>query len=462
VAASAASTTEVTPPAPREAPQVSEADARALLSAWLGAQNTVDFVSYGKRYAERFTGIKRAGTRTRRFDREGWLEDRKPMFKPGLRVQAMDVQVATAGTTAVVRFNQIFATDTFKDEGPKELVLVATADGPRIAREEMLESKVAAAAGPKDRPRLWHVGSERVYLDQPVPLPALTGEVRLLPRDSGVYIAERALDATRLDEPLRAWLGKKLFASSPKGDLCETTLVELRARAEVIPHFGNVQSWEGNPSGPASERTPPASPAEIAENVWGLGQMVGLQLVATLSRDCPDALWATIQAPRAPALQAGSTNAELSDLLRTELLKLPRARAIQKVFSESAPERSRESWLTDAEQSYYTFAALNGVQIAVVSTTLGQGCGGLEESLHVVFELDVRGPTPRVIRHRLLDGVWGRPLKLQAALDLDDDGRLEFISGPDNLDQAHSFWRPTAQGYERTELSHVSFLDCPC
>jgi hypothetical protein len=118
---------------------VDEAAARGLLTDWLAAQNSGNAKAYGGLYAGRFFGVKRVGR----------LSDRGRMFKRKMRVEAGDVRVSWDGRSAVVRFIQTWASGSFKDVGPKQLVLVREAGEVRIAREEMLASKrVGEAAAP--------------------------------------------------------------------------------------------------------------------------------------------------------------------------------------------------------------------------------------------------------------------------------------------------------------------------
>lgn len=51
-----------------------------LLHHWLAAQNNGSFDDYTKLYGERFTGLKRMGSRISRMNRQSWLHDRKQMF----------------------------------------------------------------------------------------------------------------------------------------------------------------------------------------------------------------------------------------------------------------------------------------------------------------------------------------------------------------------------------------------
>jgi hypothetical protein len=299
-------------------------------------------------------------------------------------------------------------------------------------------------------------------LHQEVPAAALAGRVERLPERDGVYVAERTLDLDKLDESLRGWIGRKVFASSDGGGVCETRVTELRARAEAIPHFGQQQRWEGIDFSQPDQRAAKPPPDEVTTEVWELGLMGGLQLVGLLRNPCPKGLLATPEFPRAIAMQAGDADADLTDYLRNEVVKLPRGKAIQKAFAESSPKRARQRWIDHASAHYYTFAAVGGVQTAVASTAVGQGCGDVQETLTVVFELDIRGPVPRVVRHRTMEGVWGGTTNIRSGADFDGDGQLELISGPEDFERSFSLWRPTPSGYDRTVLRSVGFFDCPC
>ncbi|MBI4956908.1 MAG: hypothetical protein HY908_33135 [Myxococcales bacterium] len=103
---------------------VDEAGAKKLVDAWLAAQNSGDFAAYEALYAPKLEGIKRVGARSWRFDRAGWLADRKRMFKHPMTVGAKDIAVRGSSIAATVDLVQTFSQGKFKDEGPKHLVLV--------------------------------------------------------------------------------------------------------------------------------------------------------------------------------------------------------------------------------------------------------------------------------------------------------------------------------------------------
>ncbi|RII29601.1 MAG: nuclear transport factor 2 family protein [Geobacter sp.] len=124
------------------AAEISEADVKTFLNEWLAAQNTGSYSNYAAIYADNFTGIRRTGTSTYNLNRENWLKDRKKMFKKKMVVEATDPEIKLAGTTASVKFEQTWASGTYKDKGDKLLNLALENGKLKITREEMLFSKV--------------------------------------------------------------------------------------------------------------------------------------------------------------------------------------------------------------------------------------------------------------------------------------------------------------------------------
>jgi hypothetical protein len=117
---------------------------KALLDRWVAAQNNRDFAGYGKLYAPQFHGVRRSGRRTVMLDRKGWLVDRKRMFKKPMTVSIADVQI----DGLAVKLKQTFAQGTYKDVGPKVLLLQPSGSELVIAREEMLASEKSVNPGP--------------------------------------------------------------------------------------------------------------------------------------------------------------------------------------------------------------------------------------------------------------------------------------------------------------------------
>lgn len=123
-------------------PVIAETDVDALLAAWLKAQNGGDFESYKALYADGFTGVLRVGAKAKHLDRAGWFESRAKMFKRKMTVAADGITLELSPTRATVTFVQHFELGTFRDVGPKRIVLLPSRAGLRIISEEMLESTV--------------------------------------------------------------------------------------------------------------------------------------------------------------------------------------------------------------------------------------------------------------------------------------------------------------------------------
>lgn len=125
------------PPAP-----AGEKQATAFLDTWAAAQNKGDAAAYEALYATAFEGVRRSGKKATTFDRAGWIADRKKMFAKPMQVAVEKPVVTASGDKTVVRFTQTWASGSYRDTGTKELVLVNENGALRIAREEMLTSKV--------------------------------------------------------------------------------------------------------------------------------------------------------------------------------------------------------------------------------------------------------------------------------------------------------------------------------
>jgi ketosteroid isomerase-like protein len=124
---------------------LTEAQVRAAIDAWLAAQNDGDLAAYGLLYDGEFTGVKRAGERTTRHNREEWLADRARMFAKKMTVTARSISVELRDGRAVVRFVQRWSSGSYADVGPKELRLVWRPAGLRIVREELFHSTVLSS-----------------------------------------------------------------------------------------------------------------------------------------------------------------------------------------------------------------------------------------------------------------------------------------------------------------------------
>ncbi len=129
------------PAAPATPPVISEAEARALVDAWVTAQNRGDFHAYEALYARKFSGVRRSGQQIARMNRTDWLVDRRRMFAAPMRVEIAALRVVPSRSGVTVGFEQTWSSRTYKDIGPKVMVLSREDGALRIEREEMLSSR---------------------------------------------------------------------------------------------------------------------------------------------------------------------------------------------------------------------------------------------------------------------------------------------------------------------------------
>lgn len=455
----AATTTQVETPAP---PPIAEAEVLALLQTWLKAQNDGDFDAYGALYAERFFGTKRSGTRTRSFERKFWLRDRKRMFSKAMQVQAAEIAVASTAESAVLTFAQTWASGTYKDMGPKQLVIVRSATGLRIAREEMLESTVEDGEAPpapmarEDFAFVIHEDDQAyVVLDLQPKSDWSKGKLDLLSFGARASVRRPAVPDA-LPEGLRAWADRDVQINGRGGLACRGRVDKLYVLTRVEPHFGTVQYWQGEDK--------PLAKRRIAREAWGLGQggrlLVG-HVKPVARHNCRAGFWARA-AGRAETRIVSSVPAD-PQLVRQALNRFRKLRGfgqVQRAYLAETAEPRPPTWdvYQDAKPSV-TF--LQGPDGAVgwisVASRAGDGCGefmGEYWALWQVRPARMAGKAPTLV---LLtdEREPGRFFVPELAVDLDGDGRMEFLSTDAIMRQAGVVLRDT-------ESIEVPNLDCPC
>jgi hypothetical protein len=421
------------------------AEASALLSRWLAAQNGGDFAGYQALYASRFTGIRRSGNRTVMLDRGGWLKDRGRMFKKPMKVGADAVTAAGAPGGERLRFTQTWASGTYEDVGPKELLLIHEGGAVRIAREELLSSQLAArparpSAGTAAERLLYVVGGELVVTRDVVESWA-TGPTRL--DDDGSagpwWVASRAVDLKKLPPELAAWAGKKVRLFGGKKS-CEATVDgTMRIVSRQRPHFGTVETW----------RTDKLSKKRIAEQLWQVGD--GTVLSASLSGGC-DAVFARAAIlPGNDLGDAADADAKLSAQALAQFRRLPAAQEAQKEFAARA-ESKGQKWDNDAVVHVLRSGGAHPHTLVQVSAEAGDECGGHLE-LSVLYELGADGKlTLRSAPDATLPALTG-------VADVDGDGEAELLYGEGNL---RGYLQRSGELYAPGDELRVPDYDCPC
>jgi hypothetical protein len=276
-------------PAAPAAPGVDEFAARRLVARWLKVQNDGDFAGYESLYAQRFRGEKRAGERLTKFDRAGWLADRKKMFGKPMTVSAADAKVSLGQASATVELVQSFAQGNFADKGPKLLVLAREGDALKIASERMLASELGDAAAPEDAASVWFVvhvhGQPYAVLERGAR--ASWGEGPLGAPDSshGAFVVLQPV-GQKLPADRAARRGAKLKVLDVEGKSCEASVGELALLAPVQPHFGEVCAFRGKPGCEAEASEQPLAPELIALKIFDMVLPEDLSLVGKLEGGC--------------------------------------------------------------------------------------------------------------------------------------------------------------------------------
>lgn len=426
------------PAEPALVPLASEADLRAVVDGWLAAQNGGAFADYSALYAEKFFGVKRAGGKTTRYDRKGWLADRERMFKNPMVVSAADVKISSASASASIEFTQRWKSGKFEDVGPKRLLIVREEKGLRIAQEEMLASQLVGE-GQRDKPVRFVVeldGEPYVLLDD------LTAKGAGAPKlvDDEVTTAIAPMDAAEVAAmpALAAWREQSVVVDEE----CETKIEAFVAVARLEPHFGVVQNWDCDFDD--DDNCEPASDAKKAADVFdSVTPMVAAKLA-----DC-EGMTARLKTTAAPV-----ESVELDDdsaLVGTaaELFgKLPEIKA----FKGADGTKAEGNWWKSAVEIGVYKHPTSGEIIVSAYAEEGEVCGGDQVSVWQVWRVDGKKLVPIY--------AGAAPKEVVSAVDTDGDGHLELIIEGDGFGTERAHVDPTT-GTVRGQLRYV-YADCPC
>jgi hypothetical protein len=424
---------------PSFAAEISEAEVKAFLDTWLSAQNTGSFTGYSDMYAGKFFGIKRSGERTLRFNREKWLQDRKRMFRNKMTVTAKNVQITTSNFSATIRFEQTWESRRFKDTGGKQLFLIRENNQLKIAREEMLDSKVLLGKGmvldSTNFPFAFAMKEGIVIPDSDVK--ADLKKLKLY--SSGVdYSVTAPIDTALLPASTRSLLGMQVRLYGPKG-MCESKINGFLLVSKKIPHFGEIQRWK-------EEKTPRW---KIAVNIYNEGLH---HLVATTEK-CSGDFAKDAKLPESPVIMGKKADRKTAVMARNAFKALPSYKSdIQPYIKDSYEESIRTFEVS------YQGKTTTWVSMYVMSGT--PFCGQEGGILAVLWKVDHDAEGRRRLK-------FAQYLSedLEYATDIDNDGFIEFLSrDPETRGVPHSFeFVPTGGGKKQERKFKGSYdYDCPC
>lgn len=419
-----------------------EASTGKLVDHWLEAQNKGDFATYQSLYGQRFTGIRRSGPRTVRLDRAGWMKDRARMFKSPMRVAATDRKIVAAGT--VVTFTQTWQSGTYKDVGPKQLVIVLEKGAAKIAREELLASNLEKPAPFRDR-LSFVLDDKWVLIDDEPSEGWAIGAATFVP-GTNAQTSWKGVNGAALDLGKQTWKGRKVIVWGKSGKPCTTTVTGFQMVSRAYVHFGQLEEWKDK------------KPAEIAPLAWELGSK---QLMGVLAPGCKDlgyARDASLPPPLPIVVAAKPTEAQRA-LAMAALRKLPRYEELQKNFVAEAGKKGG-AWEQNAEGAVVDLGVfVYGTRTWIsVTATAGEGCGGWSGDVWALFEV-VDGKL--VLRNKPGSGPTVTPTQ---AVDTDGDGAPEFLYDQPwwELGTDRGMVRPHSDRNDEHLKLAAPFNDCPC
>lgn len=380
--------TEVTP-SPPTTEHTQAIAAQQLLTAWVDAQNGGDFDAYSKLYADRFSGVKRAGSRVSRYDRARWMSDRRGMFRRPMHVEANDVQVRVSGPLVLVRFAQKWSSAKFADEGAKAMTLVPTEAGLRISSEAMLDSSVArrgsAPVDPDDFRFVIRTSRTYVVLSLDAPDEWLTGSPVLdTTRDSYTMAARRAVHTGSVPAMLLAASGQRVDLYGRDGRACQVTLGAVHGLRREIPHFCTVEARNGGGASGCSNDEP-MTDREVAADVWKDGEVTLLVAEATRPDSaCDGATWARPSARQAPSVFVPEDmDDDTATRLQAAFRVTPSYRSIAREYVREPGDP--EHWEQNAPKLLLT-GWRDGARMLYTVEAASDGCGSFLPPLTALFE----------------------------------------------------------------------------
>jgi ketosteroid isomerase-like protein len=423
--------------APAVAP-ISAAPIEVLISKWQAAQNAGDFESYQALYADPFSGLRRSGTRVHVFDRAGWMKDRQRMFRKPQRVSVTAIEIgATSPEQATVRFTQQWSSGAYRDQGKKELSLRATAAGLRIAREELLASEVLFSEADG---KFIHLVDESVVLVKGAPESWGEGEPQASPiaakRDRGgevefghnVETTYKRLLVDRLPERLRSWTGRRLRLFGLPGQLCEATVGEM-ALASALDWDRVDESLQvfGPEEHPSDRR--------LRKGMWRQGKKLLLGKLTAKSGKCADALFArAAELPVPKIVPFEEAKPPWEDVGLRLFHAHPLYKKIAAAWQEYHQERSppeRTAW-DEADGGFSQRSILfarNPLRDGYLLSIKAHRATDMDKVFGVMWLIAAVSGTPKSpVTTALNQPTESNSITPIATLDIDGDGRLEFLS----------------------------------
>lgn len=417
----------------RPRPLVPRAEVEALFGRWLEAQNRGQFAAYAALYGTGFRGVRRSGKKVVRLDLQGWLADRKRMFRRPMKVAASRVQITVSSAGATVRFVQDWSSGSYRDVGTKVLDLARTPAGLRITAEDMLTSVLldgsatvahgtaellllsdglpVVAAGEDD----WGVGPARLVAGQLADRdptcdsdPPEYGEDRYWTCESSDpstfhshFKAARSVNLRALPAKVAAWRGRAIALYRGDGTRCDATVRELELWGEWI----TTSAMAGEAGDPD---------AEVAAGVL---DHVDPVVRGDIRPPCKDAVFARDgRLPDPPTWDRASAIGTLADLARADLA--------DDLFVQELRETTESYGLGFTASVTHVAPPKTGGPRFIAAEVWGIEDCRKDGYVTWIWRVDHRGTAPVLREVFRLD----EELAIQAVADVTGDGTPEIVT----------------------------------
>ncbi len=425
--------------ATRKAPVVAITEQAAMdaLAAWGRAQNSGDFAAYQALFADKFEGVRRSGPRVRRFDRAGWMTDRKRMFDKPMEVSTSTPTFGLHGAVATLDFEQTFKQGTYKDVGAKRVVMVADASGIKIAREEMLASNLVGTPVGAPVQLVTSVSTTPMVILEPTADRAWgSGAITRVPSE-GPLLASQA--ATALPPAQAAWVGKALAGYAVDGTPCAATVKDVVLLVGATPHFSTTMGWD-DPEFNSLGRA--LTEQERADDIFDWADPV---LAARFEASCTPAFFTTDK----PTFFAELKASPLADQGLAAFAKLPEFVALQQEFAAGG---GQGAWTTPDEAKVFALPAGEHL-VAVAAEEAVGGCGDFSGALWALWKVNAKGAWIKLVAEQTL-------VMPDAVFDLTGDGSYELYEAAHGFSTFERVQR-AADGAMPAAVT-FSFNDCGC
>jgi hypothetical protein len=118
---------------------ISEEKVRSFLNLWEQSQDSKNFSTYENCYSVEFTGIKRVGNKTIKYNFADWIKDRRTMMQnaDNLNIKIENLKITFDGDTAIAQFTQHYRSRQYADVGTKTLNIKLETNNLKITFEEL-------------------------------------------------------------------------------------------------------------------------------------------------------------------------------------------------------------------------------------------------------------------------------------------------------------------------------------